>query len=152
MFIFIWKSRAREAFWLGGLGSRWKAPRTLPPRWKAPGLKPKLTFHWGTFVKGLFTCYHILDISFAIFFTCSFIYSSNCMYANCRHFIQALQVLRMLWYLCKTRWNWTRFPLSETFMLNWNSKQLLRFCNIIDTFKWVTGILLIRHSWNMSHY
>ena len=24
-----------------GMGSRWKAPRTLAPRWKAPGLNPK---------------------------------------------------------------------------------------------------------------
>ena len=39
-------------------GSRWKAPWTLAPRWKAPGLKPNLTFHRGAFVRGLFTCYH----------------------------------------------------------------------------------------------
>ena len=28
-------------------GSRWKVPRTLAPRWKAPGLKPNLTFYRG---------------------------------------------------------------------------------------------------------
>ena len=47
-------------------GSRWKAPWTLALRWKAPGLKPKLTyrnltFHRGAFVKGLFTCYPLFD-------------------------------------------------------------------------------------------
>ena len=40
-------------------GSRWKAPRTLVLRWKAPGLKPNLTFHRGVFVSGLSTCYHV---------------------------------------------------------------------------------------------
>ena len=33
-------------------GCRWKAPRTLAPRWKVPGLKPKLT---QLFTGGLFS-------------------------------------------------------------------------------------------------
>ena len=43
--------------WHLSTGSRWKAPRTLATRWKAPGLKPKQTFHRGAFVRGLLTCY-----------------------------------------------------------------------------------------------